>query len=963
MSSFFQGQLDYIFFFYGLAFILLAAVCLSMQHTSLRRLSWIWLGLFGLFHGIGEWSDLVAISIGDSLAFRAFRLFLLAASFFCLMEFGRKGLNKLYGKKLGPWIYAPLGAVAFLGALAGVSEMNTTVRYSLGLPGGLLAAWVLFQAAKTAKRAGGIQRLAALVTATYALATGFIVPQASFFPASAINQTSFASSIGVPVQLLRGALAVLLTAFVWSYYQRSRPEVEYSSNQRVRAGGLKLTMIFVTVLAAGWIFTEILGNNQAQMMRTDMAHQAAIASESVNTYAQDFIKTGSDPNNPEYTHLQKHLSDIQAANSEIRGVSLLKLDDSGNARSLGSTGLFSGQPSGQGQSGETTIQPTEAQMGALDRGRPVTVVPDNDNSGSYLSSYAPVRDTATDQIIAVIGIDFDSAHFNNLISIHRLVPISITLLISLIAIGAYMTRQNVAEKAEILENAKKRFSDLTHKAIMEKHWEVGFEDNFVPTCWEEKSCTNTGCPVYGKHHARCWLIAGTYCRGEVQGRFAQKLGDCSKCEVYRAAFTHGPVSEIGENFNSLMWSLREKEDLLNEVNKELESQNQELQELHRIAEERADTDGLSGLKNHGHFQSHLHQEVDRARRYGRQLSLIMIDLDNFKLVNDKFGHQKGDAVLNQVGKLLLREIRDVDYAARYGGEEFVVIMPEITGSRAVEAADRLRRKIELLYKEVELPESQTAASFGVADFPACAKDNNSLIAAADGALLFAKRQGRNRVAYFRDLSQTELNSDDIDSLNHRLEGTGFHTIRVLAAAVDAKDQYPGGNINDISRAAADFAKKLHFSQDQLEALVLATKLHDIGKIGIPRKILQKKGKLLPEELELLRQHPQVGEQILKEAAQIQDLISAVLYHHERWDGKGYPEGLRGDDIPIMARVVGLLDAYRAMLSDRPYRKALSTKEAVAELRKGAGSQFDPNLVELYIQQVLGEDEQRLRRVV
>jgi len=521
----------------------------------------------------------------------------------------------------------------------------------------------------------------------------------------------------------------------------------------------------------------------------------------------------------------------------------------------------------------------------------------------------------------------------------------------------------IGRHAELLENAKKRFSSLTHQAIVEKDWDVEFEDEHIPTCWKLKNCKHIECPVYGMEHLRCWLIAGTFCRGEVQGHFAHKLGNCSNCIVYQTALAHSPVSEIGENFNSLMWVLREKENMLSNANEELQGQYAELEEHHRRAREMANTDGLTGLRNHGHFQNYLHKEVDRAKRYQNPLALVMIDLDNFKTVNDKFGHQKGDAVLKKVGELLRNEIREIDYAARYGGEEFIVVMPEINGVQAVHAADRLRRKFEMLYKEVGLPENQTAASFGVADFPACAADNNSLIAAADSALLFAKRQGRNRVAYFRDLSEAELNTDDLDNLNSRLEGAGFQTIRVLAAAVDAKDQYPE-NKNDVSRFAISIARKLSFKQHQTEALVLAAKLHDIGKIGVPVQILQKPDKLSSEELSLLRQHPQMGERILQEANQIQEMIAAVLYHHERWDGKGYPEGLKGEEIPLMARIIGLLDAYRAMLCDRPYRKALSGEEAIAELEKGAGTQFDPALVKLFVTQLREEEKKpKLRRVV
>jgi diguanylate cyclase (GGDEF)-like protein len=519
----------------------------------------------------------------------------------------------------------------------------------------------------------------------------------------------------------------------------------------------------------------------------------------------------------------------------------------------------------------------------------------------------------------------------------------------------------IGRHAELLEDAKKRFSTLTQKAIIDKHWDVSFEDDYIPTCWEVKNCDKTDCPVHGKQNVRCWLVAGTFCRGEVQGKFAQKLGSCSKCAIYQTALAHNPVSEISENFYSLMWALRENEDMLGEAHDKLQGQYAELEDHHKKAKEMANTDGLTGLKNHGHFQRYLHHEVDRARRYERPLSLVMIDLDFFKQVNDKFGHQKGDAVLSHVGKILREECRDVDYVARYGGEEFVVVMPEITAPNAVKAANRLRERIEGLYQEVNLPEHQTGASLGVADFPACATDNTSLIAAADGALLFAKRQGRNRVAYFRDLSDTELSGDDLDNLNSRLEGAGFQTIRVLAKAVDARDQYPEHDVNNLSRVATSLAKELSFTPDQIEALILATKLHDIGKIGIPKKILQKTEHLLPEELEILRQHPRMGEQILEEANTVKDLIAAVLYHHERWDGKGYPEGLHGEEIPLMARIVGILDAYRAMRSDRPYSKALSVSETIAELRAAAGSQFDPRLVEMFVQQLDEEEGQQLRQ--
>ncbi|MFA6001719.1 MAG: diguanylate cyclase, partial [Thermoleophilia bacterium] len=428
------------------------------------------------------------------------------------------------------------------------------------------------------------------------------------------------------------------------------------------------------------------------------------------------------------------------------------------------------------------------------------------------------------------------------------------------------------------------------------------------------------------------------------------------CEIYRESIERDPINEIGENFNSLMWALREKEELLGVTNEELQKQYGELEVLHQHAREMAETDMLTGLKNHAHFQDHLQCEVESARQFRRPLSLIMLDLDHFKNVNDEFGHQKGDEVLQQVGTLIRQELDEDVYAARYGGEEFVLVLRNKDAGMAMKVADGLRRRMKLVEVDVNLPEGFVGGSFGVADMPSCASDADSLISAADSALLFAKRKGRNRVAYFRDLADTELREGDLDKLHSRLEGASLQTIRALAEAVDTNDQYSAINTSKLTEVAAAMAERLDMDQEQADALTLATRLHDIGKVGVPGSVLRKKEKLSPEELSMVQSHPQIGQRILKEAEQIKDLISAILYHHERWDGNGYPEKLKGEEIPLMARIVGIMDAYRAMRSDRPYRKALSVQQSLAELSRGAGTQFDPDLVSMFVE-LLDEGEE------
>jgi len=522
---------------------------------------------------------------------------------------------------------------------------------------------------------------------------------------------------------------------------------------------------------------------------------------------------------------------------------------------------------------------------------------------------------------------------------------------------------HVHKQTDMLAEAKQKFSALTHTAITQRDWDVSFHDPSIPTCWRAKNCTAEDCPSYGKEHVRCWLIAGTYCRGEVQGRFAQKLGDCAKCEVYKASIERDPINEIGENFNSLMWALREKEEMLGETNNELQSQNAELDLLHRQAREMADSDMLTGLRNHAHFQHYLQNVVEEAGKAGASASVIMLDLDHFKFVNDEFGHQKGDEVLQRVGRLIRDEVSEKGYAARYGGEEFVIVMPGVSARPAIELADSLRRKMKTVEADVNLPSGFVGGSFGVADLPACASDAASLISAADSALLFSKRKGRDRVAYFRDLSNTKFLSGDLDKLQNRLEGVSLQTIRALAEAVDATDQYTETDSSQMADVAKAMADRLDMDKEQTDALTLASRLHDIGKVGVPGSILRKKEKLSAEELSKVQQHPEIGQRLLHEAKYIQELISAILYHHERWDGNGYPERLKGDEIPIMARVIGIIDAYRAMLSDRPYRKALTSVQAIDELIKGAGTQFDPQLVEMFAELVRGNKDFQLRTAV
>ena len=365
-------------------------------------------------------------------------------------------------------------------------------------------------------------------------------------------------------------------------------------------------------------------------------------------------------------------------------------------------------------------------------------------------------------------------------------------------------------------------------------------------------------------------------------------------------------------------------------------------------ERRAVTDGLTELFNHGHFQATLLGEVERAARYELVFALLMMDLDRFKTVNDRLGHPRGDEALKAVADVMRANARTSDFVARYGGEEFVMILPGTTAGQAGALAERIAQGVRDIHLDVPHP-PPLSISIGVADYPACGRDRESLIAAADTALLFAKRSGRDMVADFSQISLVELDQADLEGLAFRLEKADIETLETLAAAVDMRDAFSAERAEGVSRAAGLVADELQLDEMQRDVLRVAALVYDIGKVGIPVELLNRRGELTAGEQSTIRRHPEIGMRLLESTVLLHALSPVILHHHERWDGEGYPDGLRGEAIPFAARVIAICDAWQAMVSDRPYRPALTPERAMEELRAGAGSQFDPQLVETFIE--------------
>jgi diguanylate cyclase (GGDEF)-like protein/putative nucleotidyltransferase with HDIG domain len=366
--------------------------------------------------------------------------------------------------------------------------------------------------------------------------------------------------------------------------------------------------------------------------------------------------------------------------------------------------------------------------------------------------------------------------------------------------------------------------------------------------------------------------------------------------------------------------------------------------LYGAAIDAADRDPVTGLYNHRALHQRLDKLMEKAQKHAGSLSLLMMDMNNFKLFNDTYGHPAGDQVLKHVAQALRDECGDDDVAGRYGGDEFVLVLPHASSTQAQQVAERLHERLqrEGFCRSGEERVIPISLCFGIATYPMDGVNRHELLTNADANLYSAKNSEEGiRLTSDTQRANRELRNED-----------SFGVLDAMITAVDNKDRYTRHHSEDVAEYALWIAEELRVSEETLRVIRIGGLLHDVGKIAVPDEILRKPGRLTDDEYAVLQRHPAMGALIVSAIPGMESILDAVRSHHERWDGQGYPDGTAGEETPFLGRIMAVADAFSAMTTDRPYRKGMDWEIALNEIRKNSGTQFDPIMADAFVRAAL-----------
>ena len=719
MVDFFNAQLDYIFFFYGLAFILLGATCFVIARGGRQEKPWPVLGLFALLHGIGEWLDLSALLIGDFPTFALARTALMTASFVLLMEFGRQSLVRAGLRMRELWMYAILISLVVLGGFAGgLNVSNVLARYGVGFVGAMTTSLVFARSAKELSSGGRRTAVSVAVAfALYGIASGLIVPAAPFWPANMFNYDWFASSFGIPIQLVRGLLACWMAFSIWVIWGHrlmlNASSARYTAYLRKQFTWTLFAM--TAILVFGWMLTEFLGGVYKQNVREEARSEidllvSRLASETVAIESMVKALAGSS--------LVYPLLVTGTGQDYERAKSVLDLDVQASGATLGYILNTSGtllassdrsRPASE-QHPDYSSFPYFQQSLAAEAGYYYSF--DALSRGSDFYASYPVRFGGAIVGVAVLKKSLE-AFVSGLMHFDRpyffVDPHGVVILTNR---PKMQLRTMWPLTNEVQATLATQFGPMDYRPIL--------EGKIVDATWVSVDGERSYVQRRYANHSQWSLVTLTPTR-----------------EIF-ASRVSGIVITLLVTMITLAYLLGRERSVYDQVQFE---KRLHLQELARDLNLQANTDRLTGSHNRLRFDRALADEMSRSLRYKTPLSLVLFDIDHFKRVNDAYGHQVGDKVLIKLSQFLAGRLRNADLLARWGGEEFVILVPESTGHMAYLLAENLRNATaQMVFDEV----GKITCSFGVAQY-ASSDTAETFISRADGALYRAKINGRNRV--------------------------------------------------------------------------------------------------------------------------------------------------------------------------------------------------------------------------
>jgi diguanylate cyclase (GGDEF)-like protein len=395
---------------------------------------------------------------------------------------------------------------------------------------------------------------------------------------------------------------------------------------------------------------------------------------------------------------------------------------------------------------------------------------------------------------------------------------------------------------------------------------------------------------------------------------------------------------------------------------ELRSKNLELASANEQLTTLAGTDAVTGLPNQRNMSYQIDAEIERSRRTKRPFSVLFLDLDRFKRLNDTYGHLVGDEALREFSTVVKSTLRHIDVLGRWGGEEFVVLLPEATEQDAFLAGERVRSLVAGHIYRLRGDGLYLTCSVGVATYPIDGHDRSSLVNMADHAMYVAKKLGRNQVRSTRDPAFALGDDDEKTTLPGQRRS--WSSLAVADAVEHLLDDDHRGSpyTHALCALSIQLAQTMGLSEEESFKIGLAAQLQNVGNVAIPDAVLQKRTSLTPEERAIVQRHPEVGADIVAGVAALADLAPIIRAHHEWWNGQGYPNGLKEDAIPIGARIVAVIDVYKALTTERPHRPARSPRVAFEELRFRTGTQFDPTVVDA-LQRALAPNQVITERIL